>query len=59
MFSFYISTPNFLYTIVNIKYNKTITEIERNMLGIKFIFFKKQGNVIKKDKEGIIIANTP
>tara|TARA_B100001778_G_C18135655_1_gene427012 strand:+ start:455 stop:565 length:111 start_codon:yes stop_codon:yes gene_type:complete len=34
-------------------------EIERNMLGIKFILFRKYGNVIKNDKEGIIIANTP
>ena len=34
-------------------------EIERNMLGIKLILFKKYGNVIKNDNEGIIIANTP
>ena len=45
--------------MLNTKYNTTINEIERNILGIKFIFFKKKGNVIKKDKEGIIIAKTP
>ena len=34
-------------------------EIERSMLGIKLNLFKKYGNVIKNDNEGIIIANTP
>ena len=45
--------------MLNAKYNTTMIEIERNMLGIKLILFKKYGNVIKNDNEGIIIANTP
>ena len=34
-------------------------EIERNMLGRKFILFKKNGRVMKKDNDGKIIAKTP
>ena len=45
--------------MLNAKYNTTMIEIERNMLGIKLILFKKYGKVIKNDNEGIIIANTP
>ena len=41
------------------KYNTTMIEIETNILGIKLILFKKYGNVMKNDNEGIIIANTP
>jgi len=41
------------------KYSMIIIDIEKNMLGIKLILLRKYGNVIKNDKEGIIIANTP
>tara|TARA_B100001142_G_scaffold155159_1_gene155605 strand:- start:18 stop:155 length:138 start_codon:yes stop_codon:yes gene_type:complete len=41
------------------KYSMTIIDIEKNMLGTKVILLRKYGNVIKNDKEGIIIANTP
>ena len=54
-----MSTPIFLYNILNAKYNTIMMDIERSMLGTKEILFKKYGNVIKKDSEGIIIANTP
>ena len=45
--------------MLNAKYNTTIIEIERNMLGRKFILFKKNGRVMKKDNDGKIIAKTP
>ena len=45
--------------MLNTKYNTTIIEIERNMLGRKFILFKKNGRVMKKDNDGKIIAKTP